>query len=200
MSSSDLIILIFGLIFLLYIFSNKENFNLTNSLGYQIDPLPIENDYGMNYNSNDNMPLINRMKPVLENEKLIRQQGINDFQKESLKSANIVNYYNTPMHIPYDLQRHDYKFEKNPNDVIKEMESKGEPLEMRQIFNNTIKDYSKLNQAEPIIKKLKEQSNKSIGIDQDKFSYFNKSDELKELNDTETIKPFNAVQSSFSKY
>lgn len=200
MSSSDLIILIFGLIFLLYIFSNKENFNLTNSLGYQIDPLPIENDYGMNYNSYDNMPLVNRMKPVLENEKLIRQQGINDFQKESLKSANIVNYYNTPMHIPYDLQRHDYKFEKNPNDVIKEMESKGEPLEMRQIFNNSIKDYSKLNQAEPIITKLKEQSNKSIGIDQNKFSYFNKSDELKELNDTETIKPFNAVQSSFCKY
>ncbi|ADO67500.1 hypothetical protein crov466 [Cafeteria roenbergensis virus] len=199
MNSTDFIILIFGIIFLLYFYYNKETFELTNSLGLQTSILPIDINYGMNLAPVSNDQLVNKMKNVLEQEKIVRQHGIRDFHKESLKSANIVNYYDTPINIPYDLKRHDYKFEKNPYDVIKEMETNSDgqkqPLEMRKVFNNIIKNYSNINKEIITPSNTKEEPNKLISVDQNNFSYLDET-KIPKLDD---IQPLDSIQSTFSK-
>lgn len=195
MNSTDFIILIFGIIFLLYFIYNKETFELTNSLGLQTNILPIDINYGMNLAPVSNEQLVNKMQQVLEQEKIVRQHGIKDFHKESLKSANIVNYYDTPINIPYDLKRHDYKFEKNPHDVINEMESSGQPLEMRNIFNNIVKNYSNINKEITTASTTKEEPNKLISVDQNNFSYLDET-KIPKLDD---IQPLDSIQSTFSK-
>lgn len=196
MSSNELLILIFGIIFLLYLFSNKETFELTDSLGLQTSILPIDNNYGMKYAPKDEEQLVNKMENILNQEKLVRKNGINDFKKEGLKSANIVNYYDTPVNIPYDLKRHDYKFEKKPQDVINEMNKQDQPLELRKVFNNIVKDYSQVNPDNPNDLKLKEPVNQLISVDQNQFSYL---DETK-IPELEDIQPLDSIQSAFCKW
>lgn len=140
MSPSKIIIIIFGSLFILYLYRNNENFNLVDSLGVQVNRIPIEQDYGMKTND-----MLTQMEPVLNKEEHIREKAVSDFQKEALKSINIENYYLTDRETPYDLKRHDYKFEKNPQEVIDEMEKNNEPIELRNVYNKTVKDYKAVN-------------------------------------------------------
>lgn len=172
--------------------TNLEKFGLTDSLGLQTSILPIDENYGME----DNQQLVNRMEKVLEEEKLVRKQAVDDFQREGLKAANIVNYYNTPRNIPYDLKRHDYKFEKKPQDVIDEMNKKGESLELRKVFNKIVKDYSQVNPENPNNNELKENVNEMISVDQKDFSYLDET-KIPKLDD---IQPLDSIQSSFCKW
>jgi len=196
MSSTEFLILVFGIIFLLYFMSNTEAFGLTDSLGLQTSILPIDDNHGMTQAPIDNQQLVNKMEKVLAQEKIIRKQAVDDFQREGLKSANIVNYYNTPRNIPYDIKRHDYKFEKNPQDVINEMTKKGESLELRKVFNKIVKDYSQVNPQNINNPELKEDANKMISVDQNEFSYLDET-KIPKLDD---IQPLDSIQSSFCKW
>ena len=196
MESTDLIILIFGLIFKLYYFKNKEGLE---SLSYNsdLDSLPINFDYGK-----QNLPfqknLVDEILPVKLKEKLSRKNGIIDYQDQALKTMNIVNYYPQEVYtgkimdknIPYNVENHDYKFEKNPNNVINEMKEKGEELELRKIYNSTVKDYKKIN---PKIK------NKLDSVPINNFTVFN-NENINIID--EEIKPLNSISTDgcFSAY
>ena len=192
MSPTELIIIVFGLLILLQILSNnKEDFSLTKSLGNQVDKLDIDIDYGMDYAPVESDELVNKMQSVLEEEKQVRERGVEDYQNDVVSAMNIPEFYHPAEDIPFDVKRHEYKFEKNPNNVIDEMEEKGEPLELRKIFNNTVKDYK---QIEPIIYS-------DARIDTNDFSYLN-APIAKEVNHTDTLElePISAGSTSFSKY
>lgn len=192
MSPTELIIIVFGLLILLQILSNnKEDFSLTKSLGNQVDKLDIDIDYGMDYAPVESDELVNKMQSVLEEEKQVRERGVEDYQNDVVSAMNIPEFYYPAEDIPFDVKRHEYKFEKNPNNVIDEMEEKGEPLELRKIFNNTVKDYK---QIEPRIYS-------DARIDTNDFSYLN-APIAKEVNHTDTLElePISAGSTSFSKY
>lgn len=192
MSSNDFIILVFGLIFILYYLKNKENFKMADSLGRQIRSIYSDSNYGMRKTPMENQDLARHMYQVLENEKNIRKNGIKDYQQESFTQANINNYYNTEREIPYDLERHDYKFEKNPNNVIAEMESQGEPLELRKVFNNTVKNYKDIESENVVI--LKDNR-----VDVNNFAPIDGYSHPSNYNN-DTISAINTCQGSLCKY
>lgn len=192
MSPNDFIILVFGLIFILYYLKNKENFYPIKSLGRQVNILNSDSDFGMENTPMENQDLIKHMYSVLENEKNIRNNGVTDYQNESFNSININNYYNTEKDTPYDLERHDYKFEKNPKKVIAEMEESGEPLELRNVFNKTVKDYKQIERVNPV-----DTRNNRVDIN----NFANLDGNSYPLNfDNNEISAINSCQGSFCKY
>lgn len=192
MESTDLIILIFGLIFILYYFKNKEVLKPFSN-NTDLDILPINFDYGK-----QNLPfqknLVDEILPVKLKEKISRKNGVIDYQKQALKTMNIVNYYPQEVYtgklidknIPYNVENHDYKFEKNPNNVIREMKENGEDLELRKIYNSTVKDYKKINP---------EINNNLESVPRNNFTVFN-NENLNIID--EEIKPLNSISSNGS--
>lgn len=194
MSSTELLILVFGVMFLLYYFRNtRENFSLTESLGKQVDGLIPDYNLGMDYAPIEENELINRMENVLEKEKLVRQQGVKDYKNDVLKAMNIPEFYHPAVDIPFDVKRHEYKFEKKPQNVIDEMEKLGEPLELRKVFNNVVKDYKHVEPTNPL-----ETRNERIDVNPfaklDDYTH----EELVEIDND--LQPINASQSYFSRY
>jgi hypothetical protein len=193
MSPTDFIIIVFGIIFLLYISKNREGFNLTDSLGNQVDKLVFDTNPGMGYAPVENKDLVHKMQNVLEKEKLVRQQGVKDYQNDVLKAMNIPEFYQPAVDIPFDVKRHEYKLEKNPNNVIAEMEAKGEPLELRKVFNNTVKSFK---QVEP------ENNFNTVEnrVDVNNFATLEDYKHEETVTVEGDLQPINAAQSSFCKY
>lgn len=175
MSSTELLILVFGLLFLIYYFRQKEEFSLTESLGKQVDNLVFDYNPGMDYAPVEEEELASKMKDVLESEKLVRQKGVKDYKNDVLKAMNIPEFYQPAVDIPFDVKRHEYKFEKKPQNVIDEMEKLGEPLELRKVFNNTVKDYKVIEPVNPVETKpnrMDTHNYSSLDIDnKDTFDY-----------------------------
>lgn len=189
MTPTDLIILVFGIIFIIYFLKNKENFNLTDSLGNQVNKLSFETNYGMNYAPLESHELVNKMQDVLDKEKIVRKQAVNDYQNDVLKAMNIPEFYQPAIDIPFDVKRHEYKFEKNPNKVIDEMTERGDELELRKIFNNVVKDFKHIEPVNQIV-------SKDNSVDNNNYSYLDgprakiESEELEPINGGSYITSF----------
>ena len=106
---------------------------------------------------------------------------------------NIPEFYQPAENIPFDVKRHEYKLEKNPNNVIAEMEAKGEPLELRKVFNNTVKSFK---QVEP------ENNFNTVEnrVDVNNFATLEDYKHEETVTVEGDLQPINAAQSSFCKY
>ena len=190
MSPTDLIIIVFGIIFIIYFFKNKEGFSLSESLGNQVDKLVFETNPGMSYAPVESEELVNKMQNVLENEKIVRQQAVKDYQNDVLKAMNIPEFYKPADEIPFDVKRHEYKFEKNPHNVINEMTKNGEGLELRKVFNNVVKDYKQVEPVNPVV-------TSEMSVENNNYTYLDGP--RAEIN-TDDLQPVSSGNTSYCKY
>lgn len=201
MSKLELLLIVFGfLVALHYLNQSNEKFTYVDDFKMRPDNFMIEDNYGLpaagDRFANEDYDLSNIMDTILEKEDTNVNQGLKDFQKDNLTSANIPNYYLTEREIPYDVKRHEYKLEKNPNDVINKMQENDEPIELRKVYNETVKDYKRDNLNKVDDYNLKEAANTLISVDQAPFSYLDET-KVPESSDIQALDP---IQSSFSKY
>jgi hypothetical protein len=201
MSKLELLLIVFGFLILLHLLNqNNENFTYVDDFKMRPDDFMIESNYGLPATgdrfANEDYDLAKIMDNIIEKEDENQDQGLADFQKDNLESVNIPNYYLTEREIPYDVKRHEYKLEKNPRDVINKMQENNEPVELRKVYNETVKDYKRDNLNKVDDYSLKESANTLISVDQAPFSYL---DETK-VPDSSDIQALDPIQSSFSKY
>ena len=201
MSKFDILILIFGfLVVLSYLKNNREQFESTDPLHFRLDDFGLDYNYGMGSALDDDKDLAHVMESILGEEDKNIKQGRNEFGKNNLSSMYTPNYVkpineneedylvNAPM--PTDISRHDYKLENNPNDIIDEMTKNGEPIELRKVYNNTVKDFKESNPKELKI------INSDVG--QSQYAYINKEQEKSVTENTNKIRPLESVNVMFS--
>ena len=201
MSKLELLLIVFGFLILLHLLNqNNEKFTYVDDFKMRPDNFMIESNHGLPATgdrfANEDYDLAKIMDNIIEKEDKNKDQGLEDFQKDNLESVNIPNYFLTEREIPYDVKRHEYKLEKNPNDVINKMQENDEPVELRKVYNETVKDYKRDNLNKVDDYNLKEAANTLISVDQAPFSYLDET-KVPESNDIQAVDP---IQSSFSKY
>lgn len=141
MEHLDVILIIAGLLlFMYYLNKKKENFT---PLSYQVNKIPLEIDYGMNY-PYQAPDLGDRMVNIFDNEKEIRRNALSDYTLD-----NSHGFYNSDLGNPNgeifeDVKKHEYKFERDPKKVINELGKEG-PVDMKTVFNKSIKNYKQIN-------------------------------------------------------
>ena len=173
LTSTDFIILVFGILFLLFIYQNNKQPKIKKK---EIKPF-----------YKDDLKKIERIKyydEITEKDRLVAKR---EFKEDTLKSMNIINYYDDKVKedIPYDTQTYDYKFETKPKKIIEESDDN---TSLRQIYNNSVKNYKELN---PTNIKTKD----SI-INEDNFSYIDNT----KIRPGEDIMAMNSIGSALCKY
>lgn len=202
MSKLEILILIFGFLLVLsYLKNNREQFGNIDPLQLRSDNFGKDYNYGMDGVLGEENDLAHIMEDILEEEDENIKQGKEEFEKNNLGSMYTPNYVkplnetnddeylvNTPM--PTDIARHDYKLENNPNDIINEMSKKGEPIELRNVFNNTVKDFKRSNP---------QQLNRiNFDVGQSQYSYINKENENIVTENNNKIRPLEDINVMYS--
>jgi hypothetical protein len=97
-----------------------------------------------------------------------------------------------------DITKLDWKLEKNPKDVLNEMKTCGRPVVIKDAFDNSIKDYKKLNPKIIDNPETKKESNDTKALDQQGFSYLEGKQPV--MSKENEIFAFDSINSSFSHF
>lgn len=220
MNSTNLIIIVFGLIFLAWIMNQKnEGFSFFDKIEQMIDimqdDLPRNNYYP---NANINYDMAKEMEPVFSQSSHQKQMAPEIFKHNTLRGIEPVdiNYDNQdkiefPLtnqgneHFPTntarfseDINKIDWQLEKHPNQSISELTHQMiQPISLKDAFDNTIKDYKKLNPQ--ISNNMDKKQNDDIkAIDQNGFSYLEgHQPTIPNQNEILSLDPNNSTFSAF---
>lgn len=208
MNSTNLIILVFGIILLAWIINQKkEGFSFFDKIEQMIDILDDEQP-----KLQKDWDLAQEMKKVME----IKQKEI-DLAPTHFKHQTQTGIEPTNMYYPMvnnkgeqeflpvntarfseDITKLDWKLEKDPKQVINEMKSCGRPLPIKDAFDQSIKNYKKLNPEINDDPDFKKNSDNTKALDQDGFSYLEGKQPTMPKQDD--IFAFDPINSSFSHF
>jgi len=209
MNSTNLIILVFGIILIAWIINQKkEGFNFFDKLEQMVDVL--------NDNDNEILPkdrdLISEMIPILnENKKAIemapsqfKHQTQNGIEPSSMYYP-MVNNKGEQEFLPVntarfseDITKLDWKLDQNPKEILNEMKSCGRPVAIKDAFDRSVRDYKKLNPKIKDQPEYKKESDDTKALDQQSFSYLEGKQPVMPKQDE--IFAFDSINSSFSHF
>lgn len=212
MNSTNLIILVFGIIILAWILNQKkEGFSFFDKIEQMVDIMaeeenePLQKDYDLG----------REMKKVLDLKTAEKALAEEKFKHDTLHSIEptsmyypMVNNKGEQEFLPVntarfseDVTKLDWQLEKDAKQVVKEMTSCGnpkKPVSVKDAFDAAIKNYKKINPKIKDQPEIKKESDNTKALNQDGFSYLEGKQPTMPKQDD--IFSFDPINSSFSHF
>ena len=152
MSPNELIIIVFAGLIVLYLYKTKNKFFM-NLFGFKDNKYEDDEEIFIEHPVNKK-DLSKDMKPLLEQQQKNKENVLNEYYNHKNNSMNIASYYPNYQtgefeDIPYDAKRHEYKLEKDHKQVIADMKKNNEELELRNVYNNMVKNHQEIDKNNP---------------------------------------------------
>jgi len=225
MNSTNLIIIVFGLIILAWFINQKnEGFSFFDKIEQFMETLTDDNQ---EVKLQKDWDLGKEMQQVMAQKQIEIDNAESQFQIDTLNGIEPRNFY-TPTNrqtgelgypmtnngeeffpvntarFSEDISKLDWKLEKNPHQVIEDMKNLNQnpdsrfikPISIKEAFDNAIKNYKRINPKINDNTDQKKPINQQKAIDQNQFSYLEgKQPNIPKQDDIFSVDP---ISTSFS--